>query len=171
MNQKFKRVIGPKGVVVHGRRLDCAEMIMRVGETVTLEPMDPPVFGELRAYFKDGKQAIAVMVEIADWLPKEKGKAEVAWRKLQQQRRQNTAYRDALKTQYPMYRVSQWIDTSPEAMELEQARIVYGVQTKRGKDCKWMHVAQGNKAMLFDSADKASAACEQLRQAAAGSTQ
>lgn len=70
-------------------------------------------------------------------------------------------------TKYPQYRVSQWIDTSDEAMDKAQAPIVYGVQTKREKGGAWMHVANGSEPMFFDSPAKASDACAELRKIAA----
>jgi hypothetical protein len=64
---------------------------------------------------------------------------------------------------FPQYRVSQWIDTSDEAINATQATIIYGVQTKREKGGAWMHVAKGTEPMFFDSADKASEAIKELR--------
>jgi hypothetical protein len=72
-----------------------------------------------------------------------------------------------MSSQFPLYRVSQWIDTSPEAMDQEQATIVFGVQTKREQGGKWMHVAKDGKALFFDSAEKASEAIKELRNAKA----
>lgn len=68
-------------------------------------------------------------------------------------------------TKYPQYRVTQWIDTSEEAMNQPQATIIYGVQTRREKGGRWMHCAAGAKPMHFDTADKASAAIKALRDA------
>ena len=69
-----------------------------------------------------------------------------------------------MKSSYPKYRVTQWIDTSEEAMNLPQARIIYGVQTMREKGGRWMHVAKGSQPMHFGTLDKASEACASLRQ-------
>jgi len=68
-----------------------------------------------------------------------------------------------MKAKYPKYRVSSWIDTSEESMAKENADIVYGVQTQRHKGGPWMHVAKGEEPMFFDTADKASSACDTLR--------
>jgi hypothetical protein len=38
---------------------------------------------------------------------------------------------------FPQYRVSQWIDTSDEAINATQATIIYGVQTNREKGGAW----------------------------------
>ena len=70
-----------------------------------------------------------------------------------------------MKTTYPQYRVTQWIDTSEEAMNKPMATIIYGVQTMREKGGRWMHCANGTKPMHFDTAEKASAACAALRKA------
>lgn len=68
-----------------------------------------------------------------------------------------------MKTKYPQYRMTQWIDTSEEAMNQPQATIIYGVQTMREKGGRWMHCANGTKPMHFDTADKASDAIKYLR--------
>jgi len=65
-------------------------------------------------------------------------------------------------TKYPQYRVTQWIDTSEEAMNQPMATIIYGVQTMREKGGKWMHCAMGSKPMHYDTHDKASAAIASL---------
>lgn len=70
-------------------------------------------------------------------------------------------------TAYPQYRVTQWIDTSEEAMNQPQATIIYGVQTKREKGGRWMHCASGSKPMHYDTPDKASNAIKAMRAAAA----
>lgn len=72
-----------------------------------------------------------------------------------------------MSAKFPQYRVSQWIDTSDEAMSAAQATIIYGVQTKREKGGAWMHVAKGSEPMFFDAADKASEAIKALRAAEA----
>lgn len=68
-----------------------------------------------------------------------------------------------MKTTYPQYRMTQWIDTSEEAMNKPQATIIYGVQTMREKGGRWMHCAVGSKPMHYDSPDKASEAIAALR--------
>lgn len=67
---------------------------------------------------------------------------------------------------YPMFCVSQWIDTSPEAMNKPQATIIYGVQTKRKPGGSWMHVARDTEPVFFDTHEKALAYCDELRKAA-----
>jgi hypothetical protein len=64
---------------------------------------------------------------------------------------------------YPQYRCTQWLDTSDEAMQREQGLIVYGVQTKREKGGKWMHVHYGGEPLFFGSLVDASATCDKLR--------
>jgi hypothetical protein len=66
---------------------------------------------------------------------------------------------------YPMYRICQWIDTSEEAMNKEQATIIFGIQTKRAVGEKFMHVAKGSVPMHFATVEEASAACESFRNA------
>ena len=70
-----------------------------------------------------------------------------------------------MKTKYPQYRISQWIDTSEEAMNKPQATIIYGVQTMREKGAPWMHCCMGGKAMHYDTPDAASEAIAALRAA------
>lgn len=73
-----------------------------------------------------------------------------------------------MKTKYPQYRVSQWLDTSDKSMKKAQVTIIYGVQTMREKGGLWMHCANRKVPMHFDSLEKASAACESLRIATKG---
>jgi hypothetical protein len=68
-----------------------------------------------------------------------------------------------VKTSYPQYRVSQWIDTSEEAMNKPMATIIYGVQTLREKGGRWMHCANGTQPMHYDTLDKACEAIKALR--------
>lgn len=70
-----------------------------------------------------------------------------------------------MKATYPQYRMTQWIDTSDEAMDKPQATIIYGVQTKREAGGKWMHCANGTQPMHYDTPDKASDAIKALREA------
>lgn len=72
-----------------------------------------------------------------------------------------------MTTKYPQYRVTRWIDTSEEAMNLPQASITYGVQTMREKGSKWMHVSRNGEALFFETHEAASAACAELRKSAA----
>jgi hypothetical protein len=69
-----------------------------------------------------------------------------------------------MATKYPKYRLSQWIDTSEEAMNQPQAAIIYGVQTKRERGGPWLHCAMGTKPMHYDTLDKASEAIKALRE-------
>lgn len=68
-----------------------------------------------------------------------------------------------MKAKYPQYRMTQWIDTSSDAMNKPQATIIYGVQTMREKGGQWMHCANGSKAMHYGTPDKASEAIKALR--------
>lgn len=70
-----------------------------------------------------------------------------------------------MMTTYPQYRVTQWIDTSEEAMNKPQATIIYGVQTMREKGGRWMHCADGSKPMHFETPAQASEAIKALRAA------
>lgn len=67
-----------------------------------------------------------------------------------------------MTNKYPQYRVSQWIDTSAQAMAKEQATIIYGVQIKKGKGAPWAHVHQSGDPLFFDSASKATEAIKAL---------
>jgi hypothetical protein len=64
----------------------------------------------------------------------------------------------ANETKHPRYRISQWIDTSEEAMDQPQATILYGVQAQTEKGGKWMHCHAGGKALIFKTPNEASAA-------------
>jgi hypothetical protein len=64
---------------------------------------------------------------------------------------------------YPKYRVTQWLDTSDEAMRQPQATIIYGVQTMREKGGRWMHCATSKGPMHYDTPQKASKAIADLR--------
>lgn len=70
-----------------------------------------------------------------------------------------------MTTKYPQYRISQWIDTSEEAMSKPQATILYGVQIKPEKDAKWMHVCNDDDPMIYDAPGKASAAIAEMKAA------
>lgn len=70
-----------------------------------------------------------------------------------------------MATKYPQYTIGQWIDTSEEAMNKPQATILYGVQIKPEKGAKWMHCCKGNEPLIFDTAEKASAAIAELKAA------
>lgn len=68
----------------------------------------------------------------------------------------------AQRSAWPKFRACRWIDTSPEAMEREQATITYGIQAQPTKGAKWMHVHSGGDALFFDSAEAASEAIDRL---------
>lgn len=68
-------------------------------------------------------------------------------------------------TTYPRYRVSQWIDTSEEAMNQPEARFVYGVQAQSAPRAKWLHCVRDNAVMLFKTPEEASAEILALQQA------
>lgn len=70
-----------------------------------------------------------------------------------------------MATKYPKYQIGQWIDTSEEAMNKPQATILYGVRIKTRPDGKWMHCVRGNEPLIFDTAEKASAAIAELKAA------
>jgi len=72
-----------------------------------------------------------------------------------------------MKTKYPQYRVTQWIDTSEEAMNKPMATIIYGVQTMREKGGMWMHCMTSAGPMHYETPDKASSAIATLRAAEA----
>lgn len=72
-----------------------------------------------------------------------------------------------MTTKYPQYRMTQWIDTSEEAMNKPQATIIYGVQTMREKGGRWMHCMTSKGPMHYDTPDKASEAIKALRDAEA----
>lgn len=70
-----------------------------------------------------------------------------------------------MATKYPQYTIGQWIDTSEEAMSKPQATILYGVQIRPEKGAKWMHCCKGSEPLIFDTAEKASAAIVELKAA------
>lgn len=70
-----------------------------------------------------------------------------------------------MATKYPQYRMTQWIDSSEEAMNKPQATIIYGVQTMREKGGRWMHCMTSAGPMHYDTSDKASEAIKALRDA------
>ena len=72
-----------------------------------------------------------------------------------------------MATKYPQYRMTQWIDTSEEAMNKPQATIIYGVQIMREKGGGWMHCGTNDGPMFYDTPDKASEAIKALRASAA----
>lgn len=74
----------------------------------------------------------------------------------------------AMAKKYPQYQISQWIDTSEEAMNKPQATILYGVQIRTAKGERWMHCFRGSEPLIFDTPQKASAAIAELQAADAG---
>jgi hypothetical protein len=67
------------------------------------------------------------------------------------------------KDNYPQYRVSQWIDTTQDAMDHDRAVVVYGIQTKREEGGRWSHLSGSKEPMFFNSPEEASDACDVLR--------
>jgi hypothetical protein len=65
-------------------------------------------------------------------------------------RRDNYGERN-MAMKYPQYRVSQWIDTSEEAMNKPQATILYGVQIKPEKGKAWRHCYADTELLIFDT--------------------
>jgi len=61
---------------------------------------------------------------------------------------------------YPQYKVSQWLDTSEEAMQQQMVNFKYGVQIKLEPSGIWMHVHNNGKPLIFESA---SGAMEQIK--------
>ena len=64
---------------------------------------------------------------------------------------------------YPQYKISQWIETSEEALNQPEATISYGVQIKTEKGAWWELYKRGNKPLLFDSLKKADEAIGKLK--------
>jgi len=54
------------------------------------------------------------------------------------------------------YRVSMWLDTSPESLAQEQARIFYGVQARVPDTPAWRHLHTEGEPCLFDTPEEAS---------------
>lgn len=73
----------------------------------------------------------------------------------------------ATKQKYPQYKVTQWIDTSEEAMNKSEATIRYGVDIKpkpsAGVHGGWLHLAINGTPMIFDTAEEASAKIDALK--------
>lgn len=59
-----------------------------------------------------------------------------------------------MKSRYPKYRVSQWIDTSEEAMSQTNVRFVYGVQILREKGYNWTHCCAGTQPLIFGAPEE-----------------
>jgi hypothetical protein len=68
-----------------------------------------------------------------------------------------------MKTKFPKYRVSHWLDTSPESMNKPEADIWYGVQTQRETRGPWMHVSINGVRQLFKTAEEADACIRRLQ--------
>ena len=63
---------------------------------------------------------------------------------------------------WPRYRVSQWIDTSPESMSEPEPTIRYGIQTKRSHSGQWLHCGSNSGLLLYDTEEAAQEMCDQL---------
>lgn len=69
-----------------------------------------------------------------------------------------------MKNKHPKYRVSQWLDTSPESMAKPEADIWYGVQTQREPRGPWMHVSINGTKQIFKTAAEAAACIQQCQE-------
>jgi hypothetical protein len=67
------------------------------------------------------------------------------------------------KATYPKYRVSQWLDTSEQAMESEVGVVLYGIEQQSEPRGSWRHVGMSGKAMLFRERANASAKIDALK--------
>ena len=70
-----------------------------------------------------------------------------------------------MATKYPQYKVTQWIDTSAEAMSKPQATIYFGVMIRTEKSEPWCHCYRDGEPLLYGSPDLASDAIAKLRAA------
>jgi hypothetical protein len=59
------------------------------------------------------------------------------------------------------YRMSQWLDTSPESLAQKSANIFYGVQERR--DGRWGHLHDDGEPCLFDNIDECGMFIDLLR--------
>lgn len=66
---------------------------------------------------------------------------------------------------HPQYKISQWIDTSHEALSKPQATLRYGVQIKNENGSRWLHCYRDNEPLIFDTMREATAAIDQLKKA------
>ena len=69
---------------------------------------------------------------------------------------------------YPKFRVSQWIDTSEEAMNKPQAVFVYGIQTQREKGGRWMHCLDNAGPLFYATAKEGAEAIKEFAAQPAG---
>lgn len=63
----------------------------------------------------------------------------------------------------PRYRMSQWLDTSPESLARPQARILYGVQARSADFSLWCHVHDAGEVCLFDDMEECGMFIDLLR--------
>jgi ligand-binding SRPBCC domain-containing protein len=63
----------------------------------------------------------------------------------------------------PKYRGATWLDTSPESLRRDQARILYGVQIKMPGFTGWRHLHDDGEPCLFEDEDDRSMFIDLLR--------
>ena len=69
------------------------------------------------------------------------------------------------KAKFPQYLLTQFLDTSEDAMEQTVGTILYGIETRRAEGGQWKHCATSAGLMLFKTRDEASEAVTRLKAA------
>lgn len=69
-----------------------------------------------------------------------------------------------MKTTYPKFKVSQYLDTSEESMRKPSADIYYGVHIKQSKTAPWLPVGNSQGPFTFKTEAEAEALLEKCRQ-------
>lgn len=69
-----------------------------------------------------------------------------------------------MKTTYPKFKVSQYLDTSPESLSKPEADIYYGVHIKLDKGRAWLPVGNSQGPFTFKTQAEASELLEKCRQ-------
>lgn len=64
---------------------------------------------------------------------------------------------------HPKYRISQWLDTSPESLAKPEADIFFGVQTQVIRRGPWLNVMIGGQKQLFKTYEEAEACILKLK--------
>lgn len=71
-----------------------------------------------------------------------------------------------MKTTYPKFKISQYLDTSPESMAMPSADIHYGVHIKLSKDKGWLPVGNSIGPYTFPTQQEAVALMEKCQKPA-----
>ncbi len=67
------------------------------------------------------------------------------------------------KAKFPQYRITQWLDTSKDAMADAVGTIMYGIETRRTDGGQWMKCATRSGPLLFNSTSDAAEVIERFK--------